>query len=304
MSLLDKAKNVIKSSTATSQDEEIAYEIASQEVKSGDISNGLMAKAFSQSDGDQNRANAKYLELRATQILRELPDLLKNFKQIQSEKIHHKMLVNQNKEGLKLIQAKLIGETKRLELAKDEFDSFKKQIDEKYGKEVDLQKEAQESKAIYTKYIFEKDDNNHLKGVLIFTIFLFGIWIYLISDGQISSGSIKYFYATVWTIPLIGFFLYKRIKALNNFVKTDNNKFLIERHPLTSKNLIFRKRELKLHKNYDDYKAGFSIDKSTPISYFINCPNCEAKLIPNHDELINDSVLCEKCNSSFGIKGL
>ncbi len=59
----------IRSSVALRRkiDERI-YQIVAEELAKGDIKEGLMAKDFAQSEGDENKAKAKYIQLRARSI--------------------------------------------------------------------------------------------------------------------------------------------------------------------------------------------------------------------------------------------
>ena len=47
------------------------FEIASAELKAGTIRPGLRAKAFSDAEGEENRAQALYLKYRVAQLIRE-----------------------------------------------------------------------------------------------------------------------------------------------------------------------------------------------------------------------------------------
>ena len=48
--------------------EEEFYELAYEEIESGNLKKGLWAKAFSKSDGDENKAKALYIKYRFDQI--------------------------------------------------------------------------------------------------------------------------------------------------------------------------------------------------------------------------------------------
>jgi hypothetical protein len=48
--------------------EEKFYEIAAQELATKQVAVGLMAKAYSESDGDEKRAAARYIKLRVDQL--------------------------------------------------------------------------------------------------------------------------------------------------------------------------------------------------------------------------------------------
>lgn len=51
--------------------DEHLYALAAQELSSGETRPGLMAKAFSDAEGDERRAEALYLRLRVVQLRRE-----------------------------------------------------------------------------------------------------------------------------------------------------------------------------------------------------------------------------------------
>jgi hypothetical protein len=64
-----------KMAAANRKDEEALYAMALQELSSEDIRPGLWAKAFADSEGDENRTRATYLKLRVQQIKDELAAL-------------------------------------------------------------------------------------------------------------------------------------------------------------------------------------------------------------------------------------
>ena len=54
-----------------SPDEEALYEKAFAEVKTGNVVTGVMAKAMSDTDGDEKKANARYLKIRVAQMMKD-----------------------------------------------------------------------------------------------------------------------------------------------------------------------------------------------------------------------------------------
>lgn len=62
--------------TAHQIPDEDYYELASKEIRSGNIREGLWAKAWSQAQGDENKAQAAYIKLRVEAMRREFADAL------------------------------------------------------------------------------------------------------------------------------------------------------------------------------------------------------------------------------------
>jgi len=58
--------------TAINQDEERLYEIAAREIQDKKVSPGLMAKAFSECDGDEKKATSRYIKYRVSQLQQKL----------------------------------------------------------------------------------------------------------------------------------------------------------------------------------------------------------------------------------------
>lgn len=65
--------------------EEALYGIAAMELEQEEHSPGLMAKAFSESEGDENKAKALYLKLRVSQLQRQLQQLTQSQRQLERQ---------------------------------------------------------------------------------------------------------------------------------------------------------------------------------------------------------------------------
>jgi hypothetical protein len=63
--------NAVLNNYFTTQSEEFLYETAAKEIENGKASTGLMAKAFSDSEGDETKAKARYVKLRVDQLNKE-----------------------------------------------------------------------------------------------------------------------------------------------------------------------------------------------------------------------------------------
>ena len=59
------------SSAPPDEVEEFAYEVAARELHFGNGRPGLMARAFADASGDERKAKALYLRMRAAQLLRD-----------------------------------------------------------------------------------------------------------------------------------------------------------------------------------------------------------------------------------------
>ena len=69
MGIFDKVK---KTTINSRRYEEKLYEVALEEVESGEIRKGLYAKALSKADGDKEKADGIYLKLRVQSILDDI----------------------------------------------------------------------------------------------------------------------------------------------------------------------------------------------------------------------------------------
>jgi hypothetical protein len=93
-SLLNKFK-------ATSEIDEIVYSIVVDEIQRKEISKGLWAKAFSKSEGNEQKAKAIYIQLRADVIKAELPELIarakhkEKFEVLEKKRQNHLDSINQ-----------------------------------------------------------------------------------------------------------------------------------------------------------------------------------------------------------------
>lgn len=76
-------------------DEEILWEMALKEVEGDSRVPGLWAKAFSMCEGEENRAKAKYIELRVAQLI---PQTEKMIEQTERERNYIKSLIAEKKE--------------------------------------------------------------------------------------------------------------------------------------------------------------------------------------------------------------
>ncbi len=69
MGIFDKVKKTTISSRRT---EERLYELALEEVENGEIRKGLFAKAIAKADGDKEKADGIYLNLRVQSMLDDI----------------------------------------------------------------------------------------------------------------------------------------------------------------------------------------------------------------------------------------
>jgi Fe2+ transport system protein B len=91
--------------------EEKFYEIAAQELATKQVAVGLMAKAYSECDGDEKKASARYIKLRVEQLKQELYAQRKNeeaIKQALTKQAQHEERKRLREEVGKIIFAALI----------------------------------------------------------------------------------------------------------------------------------------------------------------------------------------------------
>jgi hypothetical protein len=112
-----RAKAILANATATSAEEEFAYFIAKTEIEDGSFSEGLMSKAFSIVGKHGEEEHAKYIELRAQQLLKDTSDALKRVRQEWVERIRQVEM-----EEAARVRAR----------AQEDFKVFKASLDEKY----------------------------------------------------------------------------------------------------------------------------------------------------------------------------
>ena len=86
--ILKRAKAILASATATSAEEELAHFVAKMEITDGTYSEGLMDKAFALVGKHGEEEHAKYIELRAKQLLRDSYDALQDIKTIWIKRVN------------------------------------------------------------------------------------------------------------------------------------------------------------------------------------------------------------------------
>jgi len=98
--ILKRAKAILASATATSAEEEFAYFVAKLEIEEGTYSEGLMDKAFALVGGHGDAKNAKYMELRAAQLLSDSYEYFKRIRAEWENRVHREeMLVREQEKA-------------------------------------------------------------------------------------------------------------------------------------------------------------------------------------------------------------
>jgi hypothetical protein len=102
--------------------EEKFYEIAAQELATKQVAVGLMAKAYSESDGDEKRAVASYIKLRVDQLSLEFTQHQKRTKEIERTNLKRAREEALKRDAAREAQKRKLMETFTYELFLEQYD--------------------------------------------------------------------------------------------------------------------------------------------------------------------------------------
>lgn len=183
--VLKRARAILASATSTSAEEEFAYFVAHLEIEQGTYSEGLMKKAFALAGQHGEAEHAKYLELRAAQLMGDAHEYLKRLRVEWTERIK---------------QEEMLDRERMLAQQKAEFDRYKLELGTQYGAvELEKRKASIENKLTPLLVTSQKSDDNNLLWMMCH---LTGAFLLLMGFLQ-RSANINYQPVMIFAIGLI-----------------------------------------------------------------------------------------------------
>lgn len=234
--VLKRAKAILANTTATSTEEEFAYFIAKLEIDEGTYSEGLMSKAFSKARQHGDVKHAIYIELRATQLLQDTTQALKQLRVEWEDAVRQQELREKKLEEQRL---------------KHDYGIFKEQQAQRHDAYSLYENEDEILKKLEPGRLLQDNQNQYeLPEALawVFLVFSGFIAIPLWNKGQTSNCIISLSICVLFAL-IIGF-IYWRKRIITQKLKMMKFEDLENTHSEIQNSISAYESELKKHPGY------------------------------------------------------